>query len=213
MPPTLPDRERRRALGAIAAACLCPGALAPGPLRAQTAFDLTQLMQTLAQVHSGEATFVETRNVAMLERPLESSGRLSFQAPDTFVRETLSPRHERMAIVGNTLTMSLGNRSRTVPLDSVPEASLIMEAIRGTLTGDREALERNFSTSVSGTAQRWTLNLVPREERVREKVAALRVSGQQAALREVTVALADGDKSVMTIEPVTASARPASAAN
>jgi hypothetical protein len=75
MPPTLPDRERRRALGAIAAACLCPGALAPGPLRAQTAFDLTQLMQTLAQVHSGEATFVETRNVAMLERPLESSGR------------------------------------------------------------------------------------------------------------------------------------------
>jgi ribosomal protein L28 len=88
-----------------------------------------------------------------------------------------------------------------------------MEAIRGTLTGDREALERNFSTSVSGTAQRWTLNLVPREERVREKVAALRVSGQQTALREVTVALADGDKSVMTIEPVTASARPASAAN
>jgi outer membrane lipoprotein-sorting protein len=211
MPPASSDPERRRALGAIAAAGLA--VLAVTRVRAESTFDLSRLMQILAQVRSGEATFVEVRTVAMLERPLESSGRLWFQAPDTFVRETLKPRHERIAIVGNTLTMNLDNRTRTIPLDSVPEASMVMEAIRGTLTGDRETLERNFSTSVSGTAQHWAMELVPREARVREKVAGLRVSGQQAALREVTVALADGDKSVMTIEPVTGSARPASAAN
>ena len=44
----------------------------------------------------------------MLERTLESSGRLSFEAPDTFVRETLKPRRDRVAVVGNTLTMSRG---------------------------------------------------------------------------------------------------------
>ena len=75
------------------------------------------LMQSLAKVRAGEATFVETRTVAMLERTLESSGRLSFEAPDTFVRDTLKPRREKIAIVGNTVTMSLGSRSRTVPLD------------------------------------------------------------------------------------------------
>jgi hypothetical protein len=47
-------------------------------------------MQLLATVRSGEATFVERREVALLDRTVVTSGRLSFEAPDTFVRETLS---------------------------------------------------------------------------------------------------------------------------
>lgn len=169
-------------------------------------FGLTQLMAALAQVKGGEATFVEKRSVSLLERTLESSGRLSFEAPDTFVRETLRPRRERVAVVGNTVTMSLGSggsaRSRTLALDTVPEAAVIVEAIRGTLTGNRAAIERHFDASVSGNAQRWAIDLVPREPRLREQVISVRVSGQRALVREVIVALADGDRSVMTIEPL-----------
>ncbi|MEO5696056.1 MAG: LolA-related protein [Burkholderiaceae bacterium] len=194
--------DRRGALlrlGALAAACCLPArAWAGAP------FDIAQLMQALAQVRSGTARFVEKRSVSVLERTLESSGLLSFEAPDTFVRETLKPRQERIAIVGNQLTLSQGQRSRTVPLDSVPEASLLMEAVRGTLTGNLRALERNFSVTASGTMQRWSLDLVPRESRLRELVISVRVVGEQVALREVTLALADGDRSVMTIEPAAA---------
>ena len=214
MPLTTPLRADRRAVLAGAFALLVAGA---APARAQAQFDLTQLMQTLAQVKAGEATFTETRTVAMLERTLQSSGRLSFEAPDSFVRETLKPRREKIAVVGNSVTMSLGSRTRTVPLDSVPEAAVIMEAIRGTLTGNRDAIERNFTPSVTGTPQRWTLELKPREPRLRELVIALRLVGERALVREVTVAMADGDKSVMTIEPITTtpppSAKPASAPN
>lgn len=179
------------------------------PLHAQAEapFDLLQLMRTLAQVKAGEATFTEKRSVAMLERTLESSGRLSFEAPDSFTRETLKPRRDRVSVVGNTVTMSQGNRSRSVALDTVPEAAVIIEAIRGTLTGNRAALEKNFSTTVSGNAQRWALDLVPRDWRLREQVTSVRVSGQQALLREVVVAMADGDRSVMTIVPAAAGAR------
>ena len=212
MPLTTPFRVDRRAALAGVLALLAAGAT---PARAQAQFDLLQLMQTLAQVKAGEATFTETRTVAMLERTLQSSGRLSFEAPDSFVRETLKPRREKIAVVGNSVTMSLGARTRTVPLDSVPEAAVIMEAIRGTLTGNREAIERNFTPSVVGTPQRWTLELKPREPRLRELVIAVRLVGERALVREVTVAMADGDKSVMTIEPITttppSSAKPASA--
>ena len=192
-------RADRRGLLALLATAAFATAM---PAGAQQAFDLAQLMQTLAQVKAGEATFTETRTVAMLERTLQSSGRLSFEAPDTFVRETLKPRRERVAVAGNTVTMSIGSRSRSVPLDSVPEAAVIMEAIRGTLTGNRDAIERNFDATVTGSAQRWTLELKPREARLRELVISVRVSGQQALAREVAVAMADGDRSVMTIEPV-----------
>jgi outer membrane lipoprotein-sorting protein len=169
-------------------------------------------MQGLARVKSGEATFTERRSSSMLDRPLELSGRLSFEAPDTFIRETLKPRQERMAVVGNQMTMSLGSRSRTVAVDSVPEASLIVEALRGTLTGNRESLEKHFSTTLTGTPQRWSLELVPREPRLREQISLLRIQGQHAVVREVSISMADGDKSVMTIEPLVATGQPASAA-
>ncbi len=170
--------------------------------RADETFDLGMLMQMLSRTRSGEATFTEEREVAVLDRTLVSSGRLSFEAPDTFVRETLKPANERLAVQGNRLTMARGGRSRTVELDSVPEAAVIVEAIRGTLTGNRSALERLFESSVNGTASRWVLDLVPRDLRLRGQVASVRVSGVEGLVREVQVRLADGDRSVMKVSPV-----------
>jgi len=204
MPTPHPGRERRtfgrRAValaGALGLAAV--GAVAPA---FASGFDLAELTAQLARVKSGEATFSEKRRVEMLDRTLESSGRLVFRAPDTFIRETLKPRREKLEVNGNVLTMSLGERSRTMQLDSAPEAAVIVEAIRGTLTGNRESLERLFDATVSGSAQQWSLELVPRDLRLRGQVASVRVSGRGPAVREVQVLLADGDRSTMTIEPL-----------
>ena len=189
----------RRVLLAGAAGALV---LATGMASAAAAFDLAQLTQLLASKRSGEATFVEKREVSVLDRTVMTSGRLSFEAPDTFVRENLKPQRERVAVVGNMLTMSRGDRSRSVALDSLPEASVIIEAIRGTLTGNRDALQKLFETNVSGNAERWSLELVPRDARLRAQVATVRVSGRQAEVREMLVVMPDGDRSTMTIEPL-----------
>jgi outer membrane lipoprotein-sorting protein len=194
---------------AVALAATLPTWLAPPPARA-AGFDLDALMQRLAQVRAGEATFVERRQVFQPDQTpsiaLESSGRLSFAAPDTFVRETLRPRRERLAVTGNQLVMTQGSRSRTTALDAVPEATVIVEAVRGTLTGNRETLERHFTIQLAGTAERWSLDLVPRDARLRGQVSQIRVAGRQAQLREVHLTMTDGDRSVMTIEPVAATA-------
>ena len=202
-PPQAQRPERRRFLAATIAAwgLAATLALAPPAARAQ-AFDLGALTTLLGRVQSGEATFVETRRIEMLDRTLQSSGRLSFKAPDSFVRETLKPRREKLEVNGNVLTMSLGERSRTMQLDSAPEAAVIVEAIRGTLTGNRESLERLFEASVSGSAQQWSLELVPKDLRLRGQVASVRVGGRGPTVREVQVLLADGDRSTMTIEPL-----------
>ena len=190
---------RRRTLLAGAGALLLIGGAASA---AAGPFDLAQLTQLLASKRSGEATFVEKREVSVLDRTVMTSGRLSFEAPDTFVRENLKPQRERVAVVGNMLTMSRGDRTRSVALDSLPEASVIIEAIRGTLTGNRDALQKVFEASVSGNAERWSLELVPRDARLRAQVTTVRVSGRQAEVREMQVMMPDGDRSTMTIEPV-----------
>jgi outer membrane lipoprotein-sorting protein len=174
---------------------------------AAPAFDLGALTALLGRVKSGEASFVEKRRIEMLDRTLESSGRLAFQAPDRFTRETLKPAHEKLEVNGNLLTMTMGERSRTLQLDSSPEAAVIIQAIRGTLTGNREALEHVFDASVSGDPASWTLELVPHDLRLRGQVASVRVLGHESIVREVQVLLADGDRSTMTIEPRPAAAR------
>lgn len=196
-------RSNRRMAMRTALLALC---LAASGAARPAGFDLPALMKQLAQTRSGQAEFVEDRRVQQLDHTLHSSGRLSFSAPDTFVREQLKPRHERMAVVGNQLTLSRGGRTQTTLLDSVPEAVVIVEAIRGTLTGNRATLERYFDTGVQGSPEQWQLDLVPREPRLRQQVAYLRLSGRQGQVREVRMTLADGDVSVMRIDPVSANA-------
>ncbi|AKJ30470.1 hypothetical protein AAW51_3779 [Caldimonas brevitalea] len=204
----MPPERSRRAATLLAALCLGLGlALGSPAARASTPINLEQLMRTLAEVKAGEATFTERRQVGELQQTLTSSGRLSFSAPDTFVRETLKPRPDRLAVTGNTLTMSQGSRSRTVALDSAPEAQAIVEAVRGTLTGNAAVLQRHFTTELAGTLDRWTLELIPKEARLRGQVARVTVAGQQAVVRELRILLSDGDLSVMTIEPVSPGAR------
>lgn len=209
--PASPPERRAGAVGgtarlaalAIALVCSVPATALGAP-----GFDLAQLTAELARVKSGEASFSEKRRIEMLDRTLESSGRLTFRAPDRFSRETLKPRREKLEVIGNLLTMSSGERSRTVQLDSAPEAAVIVEAVRGTLTGNQEALERLFVTAVTGTSERWSLELVPRDLRLRGQVASVRVTGRESAVREVQVMLADGDRSTMTIEPLASGATP-----
>lgn len=175
------------------------------------AFDLPELMTLLARQKSGEARFTEQRFVHGLEGPLDASGTLSFDAPDKLVRRTLSPRIETMAVEGNTLTLSRGGRNRTLALDSMPELLGLVEAMRGTLTGDGATLQRYFRSTVSGSAARWTLDLTPLDSRLAAQVRSMRISGRAGDVLGLEMEFVGGDRSVMNITPGAAAPAPAPA--
>lgn len=168
---------------------------------AWAAFDLPELMTLLARQKSGEARFTEQRFVHGLEGPLDASGTLSFDAPDKLVRRTLSPRIETMAVEGNTLTLSRGGRTRTLALDSMPELLGLVEAMRGTLSGDGATLQRYFKNTVTGSAAKWTLDLVPMDSRLAAQVRSLRISGRASDVLGVDMEFVGGDRSSMNITP------------
>ncbi|MDQ0038303.1 outer membrane lipoprotein-sorting protein [Variovorax boronicumulans] len=165
------------------------------------AFDLPELMGLLAKQKSGEARFTEQRFVHGLEGPLDASGTLSFEAPDKLVRRTLSPRTETMAVDGNTLTLSRGGRNRTLALDSMPELLGLVEAMRGTLSGDGATLQRYFKSTVTGAPSKWTLDLTPMDSRLAAQVRSIRISGRASDVLGLEMEFIGGDRSVMTISP------------
>ncbi len=179
-------------------------------LPAQAAgFDLQALAALLAQRKSGEARFTEERFVSGIEGPLRASGTLSFSAPSRFERRTLEPTVESMAVDGNTITLKRGGRSRQMAMDAVPEVGALLEAVRGTLTGNAATLDKHFNSRVEGNAARWVLTLVPRDARLASQVRELQIAGLQSEVRSVALWLAGGDRSVMAIEPLQATTPPA----
>jgi len=185
--------ERRRLLAAAVLALAAPSAWA--------AFDLAALMALLAQRKSGEARFTEERFVSTLDSPLRSSGTLSFTAPDRFARTTTEPRAEAMEVQGNQLVLRRGGRTRQLTLDAVPELAALVDALRGTLSGDASALQKHFRTEVSGGAAKWVLLLTPLDARLAAQVQQLEIVGQGPDLRSIALRLAGGDRSLMLIDP------------
>jgi len=172
------------------------------------AFDLPALMGLLARHKSGEARFTEQRFVRGLEGPIDASGTLSFTAPDRLARQTVTPRPESMVVEGNTLTLSRGGRTRTLALDSMPEMQGMIEAMRGTLSGDAPAIQRYFRSTLGGSREAWTLDLVPVDERLAAQVRSIRMSGRAGEVLGVEMEFIGGDRSVMTIVPERARTTP-----
>ncbi|CAN5469423.1 hypothetical protein BH09PSE6_BH09PSE6_30870 [soil metagenome] len=190
------DRARR----AVAVALLL--GLTAGTVRAAAPFDLGALMTELSAIKAGKARFVERKTLSVLDRPLESTGELACAAPDRFTRRTSTPRAESVEVVGDQLTFTSGGKTRTASLSNVPEAAGIIDALRGTLTGDQARLERVFTVKLSGTREQWWIDLVPRDARLSATVLSIRISGAAARIRTVDVFGPDNDRTTTTLEPV-----------
>ena len=151
----------------LALALLSPAALA--------AWDLQQLMDALAQNKSGRASFVEKKSIAILDKPVESSGELLYTAPDHLEKRTLKPKPESMVVNGGELLIERGRQKHRLQLQAYPELAAFIDSIRGTLAGDRQALERNYRLSLEGSAERWALQLLPLDEKMQTVIQRIRM--------------------------------------
>ncbi|MDN0073743.1 outer-membrane lipoprotein carrier protein LolA [Crenobacter sp. SG2303] len=170
------------------------------PLMASAAdFDLDRLLGQLAQTRSAHATFTEKQYLTLLDKPLESSGELAYEAPGHLEKRTLQPKVESLVLDGGTLTVERGGKRHVLKLQDYPEIAAFIDSIRATMAGDRRALEAAYRTELDGRYERWTLQLTPTAPKMLAKVSRVKISGVRADLRQIEIVQADGDRSVMSI--------------
>ena len=191
-------RLRRRCVGvlilALAAACA-----AAAQTTAPPAFD--ELLQLLAARRHGHVTFTEVQQLAMLDRPLQSSGELLYEAPDRLEKRTLKPKAQTLILEHGVLTARRGHRTYVMELRDYPQVVPFVESIRATLAGDRAALERFFRVQFDGTLAAWTLLLVPVDATLAGAVKDIRIEGERDVVRTVEIRQSDGDRSLLSIGP------------
>lgn len=167
-------------------------------------WNIDQLMQSLSAIQSGHASFVEKKSIAMLDKPVESSGELFYSAPDRLEKRTLKPKAESMLLDKDMLTVEQRGKKHALSLQNYPEIAAFIESIRGTLAGDRKSLERTYKLSLDGDEKSWGLVLLPIEDKMKKVVTKINIAGSGNVLRTIEIKQADGDSSLMTITPLPA---------
>lgn len=163
-------------------------------------WDVTQLMQRLAQVKSAQGRFVEKKYLSILNTPLETSGTLSYQAPGHLEKHTRAPREESMILDGGSLVIENKVRGkRSLALQDYPLLWAFIESIRSTLAGDLTTLNKFYQVKLDGDVRHWRLTLLPSDAKTLEIVREIRIGGREERVDEVEILETSGDRSVMTV--------------
>lgn len=192
-------RLQRRWVGVATTLALAAACAASAQASATPAFD--ELLQLLAARRHGHVTFTEVQQLAMLDRPLKSSGELLYDAPDRLEKRTLKPKARTLVLEHGVLTARRGQRSYLMELREYPQVAPFVESIRATLAGDRAALERLFRVQFDGTLAHWTLLLVPLDATLAGAVRDISIQGERDVIRTVQIRHSDGDRSLLTLGP------------
>ncbi|WP_434514612.1 LolA-related protein [Dechloromonas sp. ARDL1] len=180
-------------------ACLLYLAVA---LPASAAFDIAQLMGDLAKHKGGRAKFVERKYLAILDKPVVSTGEMTYTAPDRLEKRTLTPKVETLLLDKDILSIERDKQKLSINLANQPEALAFVDSIRGTLSGNRAALEKNYALHLAGNSDKWVLTLLPSDQKIASMVQRITVTGNKNQVRIIEYLQADGDRAVLNIDPV-----------
>ena len=169
---------------------------------ASAAFDVGQLMSDLAKHKGGRAKFTEKRFLAVLDKPVVATGEMTYTPPDRLEKRTQTPKVETLTLDKDLLTIEREKQKLSINLANQPEALAFVDSIRGTLAGNRAALEKNYALHLAGSSDKWVLTLLPSDQKIATLVQRITVSGTKNQVRSIEYLQADGDRSLLTIEPI-----------
>ncbi|MEZ4359278.1 MAG: outer membrane lipoprotein carrier protein LolA [Kofleriaceae bacterium] len=200
------------------AAAAAPGRTAPAPAAASANVDgppadllrgkpvrgegVKRVFARLA-LEKMACTFREEKHVALLARPLRSSGTLVFQRGRGVVRVTAKPRAEKLVVTATSLRRTKGARVEEVPLSKSRDLKAFALILPTLLRGDREELERSFELALFGDPQGWwALTFTPKAESLRGMVRRVAVIGHEGVLSRLEVAEVSGDTTETSLQDI-----------
>jgi hypothetical protein len=164
-------------------------------------FGLEELMNGMASTSGVMANFHEQKEIALLEKPLASSGKIYFVPPNRLARFTVEPESSALIIDGQKLRFQRGT-SEKFDLSGNPMARIFIDNFIVLFNGDLPKLQELYHTRFSGDGERWTLILEPRRAPLNQFVAEIALRGDRKGVREMVMQNRDGDRTSTTLDVI-----------
>jgi hypothetical protein len=173
--------------------------------------DIDALLTRLARPAPASTAFLEVHFSHLLAHPLMVGGQLQYLGRDSLARSVEHPYQERTEVHGDAVTVARGSSVRHFSLEHAPELRSLLSSFSALLGGDRDLLAQQFTLAATGTDAHWSLELTPRDPRVRARVALISVDGAGSEPRCITTTEPGGNSSVMLLGPLAQIMPPAAA--
>ncbi|MCH2185385.1 outer membrane lipoprotein carrier protein LolA, partial [Myxococcota bacterium] len=189
-------RKARRGAGiwlALLGLPMLAAGTSPGTEAVAAPASLSDLMTVLAQSGPVRASFQESRTLAVLVDPIETTGELYFIPPKRLARVTQWPSPAKVIVDGSLVTIEDGLGQRALNLEESPVGRSLIGGIVVLLGGDFEGLNRIYDTVYEAHDEAWTLTMVPINSNLRAMIREIRAEGRGQSIIRITTLETNGD--------------------
>jgi len=138
--------------------------------------------------------FSEEKRVALLARPLRSTGTIHFERTRGIARTTLTPRLQHVVLTATSLRIRKDQRTEEIPLDKSKDLKAFALIFPTLLRGNRTELERAFEIGLYGSDSGWwALAFTPKTESLRGLVRSVVLFGRKSEVVSIQVTEVSGD--------------------
>ena len=123
--------------------------------------------------------FAEQKHVALLARPLSSTGTIVFDRDKGIVRAVLTPKPQTVVLTKTSLKIVKGKTVEEIPLDKSKDLKAFAMIFPTLLRGERAALEKSFDIGLYGNdADWWALTFSPKSDALKKFVKTVKSMAQ-----------------------------------
>lgn len=159
---------------------------------------LPELMALFARVEQRSVTYTEQQYLDILEMPLESSGTLTYRAPD-YLAKQVDNGGGSYRVEGQQLQVEQNGELRSIALESYPALAAFVAAFRATLSGDIQTLQKYYRIELQGERKAWSLSLIPTQPDMARVVREIRLHGAGERINLIETREQGGDHSRMRL--------------
>ena len=162
-----------------------------------------RVIENFGQSTIREQIFHETYYSHMLTTPSHKEGMLVFRPPARLEKHVRVPVEESFIVNENSLLYENPSReiSQTFSLQEYPSLATLIEGLRSLFNGDQKTLRLFFHVSMTGTPETWELTLSPITQSDEDGVDCIRLTGEKAHIRTISIHETNGDRSELQLDP------------
>jgi hypothetical protein len=160
------------------------------------AFDLDTLAAQLAKPAVVRGDFTQQKFLRALPQPLTSTGQFVLARDHGLLWRLRSPLQQDYRIDARGIARL--DDGRWQPVAQQGAAAQQNRLFIAVLRGDAQALAKDFEPTLSGSADAWQLDLIPRGALLRQIFSALHIRGGTQVER-IELEETQGDRSVLTL--------------
>jgi len=160
------------------------------------AFDLQQLSAQLGQPKVVRGEFIQEKHLRALPQPLTSRGHFVLAKEHGLLWLLQTPLQQDYRITAQGIARRSAAGWQALPRQgaSAQQNRLFLAVLQG----DSQGLQRDFALSLSGTAQDWQLQLIPRSALLKQIFSAIQIQGG-ALVQRIELLETQGDRTLLKL--------------